>query len=679
MAMTSPFVTSLIPAFNAAATIRRAIDSALGQTYQNLEVVVVDDGSRDTTSEIAASYERDDVRLIRLSSNQGASGAVNEGIAAAKGEFIAFLDADDEWLPTKLAKQIAALQSNPRAVMATCGCRFVDGDGNVFREFGMPPPGIDKSEVWRSLLAATFIAKPCVVARTAALRAVGPFDIDLPVAEDQNMWIRLSMTGEVEFVPEYLTLVHDAPRSLTKVYADKVDKYVLPMIRRHISQQDARLSSEQVKAILGARYTSVGRNLYMTGSLVRGTALILRAMLLGDHVWENLWYLAAASPPAKAVKKVVRHPGAASREVISQPATSAAGLLRPDKRDLVALPPRPPILVVMVDAEAEFDWDGPFLRTLVSVRNLEQQIIAHHVFDRLHVRPTYLVDYAVATQSEGYEPIRELLRSGRCEIGTHLQPWENPPFAEEPSVRTSFNHNLPAWLQKAKLERLTDAIVTNFGVRPTTYRAGRYGVGDEIAWILASLGYQIDVSVLPGHDLRRRHGPDFRRAFNQPYWFGSDRELLEIPLTTGFAGMLARGDDPQVFDASVYTAISQPEATKWHLPGVFARLGLLERITLTPEGMSIQELKRLTRLLLRRGQRVFTFNYHSSSLLPGYTPYVRTRADLDRMIGTIDEYLHYFIEEVGGITMTPTEFRASLRPEPPSPMATQQSVGSLVQ
>jgi glycosyltransferase involved in cell wall biosynthesis len=679
MAMTSPFVTSLIPAFNAAATIRRAIDSALAQTYQSLEVVVVDDGSGDKTSEIVGSYARDDVRLIRLSSNQGASGAVNEGIAAAKGEFIAFLDADDEWLPTKLAKQIAALQSNPRAVMATCGCRFVDGDGNVFREFGMPPPGIDKSEVWRSLLAATFIAKPCVVARTAALRAVGPFDIDLPVAEDQNMWIRLSMTGEVEFVPEYLTLVHDAPRSLTKVYADKVDKYVLPMIRRHISQQDARLSSEQVKAILGARYTSVGRNLYMTGSLVRGTALILRAMLLGDHVWENLWYLAAASPPAKAVKKIVRHPGAASREVISQPAPSAAGLLRPAKRDLVALPPRPPILIVMVDAEAEFDWDGPFLRTLVSVRNLEQQIIAHHVFDRLHVRPTYLVDYAVATQSEGYEPIRELLRSGRCEIGTHLQPWENPPFAEEPSVRTSFNHNLPAWLQKAKLERLTDAIVTNFGVRPTTYRAGRYGVGDEIAWILASLGYQIDVSVLPGHDLRRRHGPDFRRAFNQPYWFGSDRELLEIPLTTGFAGMLARGDDPQVFDASVYTAISQPEATKWHLPGVFARLGLLERITLTPEGMSIQELKRLTRLLLRRGQRVFTFNYHSSSLLPGYTPYVRTRADLDRMIGTIDEYLHYFIEEVGGITMTPTEFRASLRPEPPSPMATQQSVGSLVQ
>ena len=95
---------------------------------------------------------------------------------------------------------------------------------------------------------------------------------------------------------------------------------------------------------------------------------------------------------------------------------------------------------------------------------------------------------------------------------------------------------------------------------------------------------------------------------------------------------------------------------------MFARLGLLERITLTPEGMSIQELKRLTRLLLRRGQRVFTFNYHSSALLPGYTPYVRSRSDLDRLVSTIEEYAHYFIEELGGVTMTPMEFHAAVSP-----------------
>ena len=307
-------------------------------------------------------------------------------------------------------------------------------------------------------------------------------------------------------------------------------------------------------------YAAVGRNLYQAGSVVRGTALIMQAVSMGHHVQENLWYLVAASPPARALKRLVRYSGSDTvQEDDDFAARQERSLLHPQKEDLVALPPGPPILIVMIDAEAEFDWNGPFLRTLVSVRNLSRQAMVQDIFDRLGIKPTFLVDYAVATQPEGYEPIRELLQSGRCEIGTHLQPWENPPFAEDLGIRTSFNHNLPAWLQKEKLLRLTDAIVENFGTKPVAYRAGRYGVGDEIARILASLGYKIELSVLPGHDLRRRHGPDFRRAFNQPYWFGPDRALLEIPLTTGFAGLLARSGDPAVLNASFYTVISRRE------------------------------------------------------------------------------------------------------------------------
>jgi glycosyltransferase involved in cell wall biosynthesis len=678
--MTSPYVTVVIPAYNAAATIQRAVDSALAQTYRNFEIIVIDDGSRDATAEIVAAYQSPLIQLLRLPRNQGESGAMNEGIAAAKGELIAFLDADDEWLPTKLARQVEALKSNPNAVMATCACRFIDSQGNMFREFGIPPVGLKKTEVWRALLAATFIAKPCVLARKEALRAVGPFDTSLAIAADQDMWIRLAMTGEVEFVHEYLTTVHDTAGSLTKVYAAKADKFVLPMIQRHIDQQRHRMTREQVRDILGTRFTSVGRNLYLTGSIGRGTALILRAMSLGHRVQENLWYLAAASPPAKSVKKLVRYSGSGAKteEDFPKPTPPDGSLLAPAKSDLVALPPGPPILIVMVDAEAEFDWDGPFLRTHVSVRNLSQQAVAQDIFDRLNVRPTYLVDYAVATQPEGYQPIREILQAGRCEIGAHLQPWENPPFAEDLSIRTSFSHNLPAWLQKEKLEHLTDVIANTFGVQPVAYRAGRYGVGEEIAHILESLGYQIDLSVLPGHDLRRREGPDFRRAFNQPYWFGPDRNLLEIPLTTVFTGLLARAGEPQTFNASLYTALSQPAAIKLHLPGIFARLGMLERITLTPEGVSIQELKRLTRILLRHGQRVFTFNYHSSALLPGSTPYVRSRADLARMIGTIEEYLQFFIGEIGGTTMTPLELRATLVPTP-RPVTPAGVAASLVQ
>jgi glycosyltransferase involved in cell wall biosynthesis len=209
----APTVTVLIPAYNAAATIERAIDSVLAQTYDDYEIIVVDDGSRDRTSEVVQAYGAAAVQLLRLPSNQGASSAVNEGLNIARGELIAFLDADDEWLPSKLMKQVHALSCNPAAVIATCGCRFVDAEGTVFREFGIPPDGTNKAEVWRALLAATFIAKPCVVARMDALRKAGPFDTDLPVAEDQNMWIRLSMLGEVEFLSEYLTVVHESPRS----------------------------------------------------------------------------------------------------------------------------------------------------------------------------------------------------------------------------------------------------------------------------------------------------------------------------------------------------------------------------------------------------------------------------------------------------------------------------------
>lgn len=302
--MQTPSVTALIPAYNAASTIRRALDSVLAQTYPIDEIIVIDDASRDATAEIVEREYGDRVKLIRLQQNLGESGAMNEGIAVASGELIAFLDADDEWLPEKLSLQVAALEKNPAAVLACSGCRFVDGEGRLMRDAGIHSPSVPAYEVWRLLLARTMIAKPCVVARATALRAVGPFDTGLAVGADQDMWIRLAVTGGVEFVPAILTIVHDTAGSLTKVYADKVDRYVLPMINRHIEQQHHRLSRREVGEILGERYATVGRNLYGAGSLARGARLLLKSVLLGHNAGENLWYLITASPPAKAMKRM---------------------------------------------------------------------------------------------------------------------------------------------------------------------------------------------------------------------------------------------------------------------------------------------------------------------------------------------------------------------------------------
>ena len=312
----------------------------------------------------------------------------------------------------------------------------------------------------------------------------------------------------------------------------------------------------------------------------------------------------------------------------------------------------PPMLVVVVDTEAEFDWSSRGPRRAVGVTSVKSQAQAQPIFERYEVRPTYILDYPVSSTPESYEFIRDLYRSGACEIGAHLQPWDAPPFVEQPTEWNSYPGNLPFEIEREKMIRLTQAIRENIGVQPRIYRAGRYGVGPGTARILAELGYEVDLSVLPGTDLSREFGPDFAHCSAQPYWFGSDPALLEIPLTVGYTGLLAGIGRP----ANVLT--TNPWLKALHIPGVLARLHLVDRIPLTPEGICFSELRRLTRALLRRGHRVFSFTYHSPSLAPGNTPYVRNAADLRAFLGRIERYLEFFMDELGGRAVTPLEVKA---------------------
>src|SRR5205814_8693510 len=109
-----------------------------------------------------------------------------------------------------------------------------------------------------------------------------------------------------------------------------------------------------------------------------------------------------------------------------------------------------------------------------------------------------------------------------------------------------------------------------------------------------------------------------------------------------------------------YDAISRPRLNSMRSLGIFARLRLLERLPLSPEGVTISELRRLTHWRLAQGKRVLVFSYHSSSLLPGNTDYVRSESDLALFLRRITEYLDFFMSELGGVCMTPIEFRAIL-------------------
>ena len=319
----------------------------------------------------------------------------------------------------------------------------------------------------------------------------------------------------------------------------------------------------------------------------------------------------------------------------------------------------PPLLLVMVDAEEEFDWNS-YSRTAISVGNIRQQGLAQTVLERFGVVPTYMVDYAVASQAEGVAPLAELLAAGRCRIGAQLHPWVTPPFEEIVSEQTSFAGNLPQALEFAKIESLTDTIQRNFGTRPTIYRAGRYGFGPNTALSLRRLGYQIDCSILPWINLKPRHGPDFSGFGTTPFWLDDQRNLLELPLTAGLVGVLDRLD----LAAAIYPWIASPEAAMLRLPAVMSRLGLLDRIPLTPEGTTLDEAQRVTRWLAAKGHRLFCISYHSSSLLVGGTPYIRSPGDLADFLHWLERYLEFFFGEMGGQAATPDQIRTLAQAAP---------------
>ena len=313
-----------------------------------------------------------------------------------------------------------------------------------------------------------------------------------------------------------------------------------------------------------------------------------------------------------------------------------------------------PLLIVSIDAEAEFDWAAPHRRGRIGTRSIEAQGPAQAILERFGCRPIYLVDYPVASDAASAALLRTLAREGRCEIGAHLNPWLTPPFAALDETELNAG-NLDRATETAKLARLTETIGDAIGVRPRAYRAGRYAIGPNSFEILHELGFDADLSVVPYTSFHAQGGPDFTGWDWRPSRVGPGRELLEIPLTCGLVGALA------TFGQGVNRVLARSPAKRLRLRGLAARTGLFERIRLTPEGVSLTALTRLTRGLLRQGCRLFCLGYHSPSLLPGNTPYAPDEAACDALLARLEAYLRFFRDEIGGGFTTPAEVVARFR------------------
>ena len=288
-------------------------------------------------------------------------------------------------------------------------------------------------------------------------------------------------------------------------------------------------------------------------------------------------------------------------------------------------------VLLTVDTEEEFDWNAPFRRDGFGLSHVAAMPRFQSFCEQIGAHPVYLVDWPIATDPRAVEIIGDAVRRGVAEVGVQLHPWVNPPFDEEVSTRNSFAGNLPPELEAAKLMRLRDAIETAFGTPPLIYRAGRYGLGPQTAGLLRQVGIRIDTSVRSLFDYSPQGGPDFSRHPLAPYWVDEEHQLLELPVTSIHLGPLRELGRP----------LQKLERVAPRALGALARLGLLERIALTPEGVTSGEAIRGIDIALDSGLPLLVLSLHSPSLAPGLTPYAADEAGVEALYGWLGAVYAY--------------------------------------
>jgi glycosyltransferase involved in cell wall biosynthesis len=205
-----PLVSVVVPAYNAARTLPTTVRSVLGQTMEDLEVIVVDDGSSDNTVAVADSIEDPRLRVVRRE-NGGASAARNSGIQEARGIWVAFLDSDDVWLPTKLDRQLAYVSAHPDVHAVQTGAYFVDDDLKILHERRC---NASRDALWETLLFRNLPSFPStLLIRRSKLDEIGFFDTELEILEDWEMAIRASRFCNLQSIEEPLSLYRTHPEN----------------------------------------------------------------------------------------------------------------------------------------------------------------------------------------------------------------------------------------------------------------------------------------------------------------------------------------------------------------------------------------------------------------------------------------------------------------------------------
>lgn len=192
-------VSVVIASYNMAKYLPLAVRSVLSQTYRNLEVHIIDDGSTDSTKDVLSEFEAEARVYYHWQPNQGQASAKNKGVRESKGDYIAFLDADDMWMPEKLEKQVPLLEKSERTGVVYSPFTYMDAEGNPLPT---PPRRFHRGNISGPLLIDNFVGFNTTVVRRRCFEEVGQFDEALPMGIDYDLWLRFSTRYEFDFVEE---------------------------------------------------------------------------------------------------------------------------------------------------------------------------------------------------------------------------------------------------------------------------------------------------------------------------------------------------------------------------------------------------------------------------------------------------------------------------------------------
>ena len=266
-----PKVSVIIPTHNRSQLLSSAISSVRDQTFKDWEIVVVDDHSTDDTFEVVESFSDERIKYLKNKGKNGPSIARNLAISVASGEYIAFLDDDDEWLPYKLEKQIGILDICTEKV---CGIyskpQLIDRmTGNIIR--GDSGADTLKGNLLSQLIIKNPIHTCTLVVRKACFDKVGVFDETMRYMEDRDLWIRLSMHWEIEYIDEPLTIAyyHGKEHLSTNLEGQTQGREIILQRYKHLLKKN-RKSWSQFHICLGAQYCQLGRMKKGRNNLLKG-------------------------------------------------------------------------------------------------------------------------------------------------------------------------------------------------------------------------------------------------------------------------------------------------------------------------------------------------------------------------------------------------------------------------